>query len=1382
MYLFQGGLDQTPSAFVGQDFDNFLAASPENNNEDTGSVGFMNPSDLTIKRERTDPGPTTGNLLRSSRSSASSSSSSASAQYEARNVSSASSSAATTKAQNTQAWNSGINGLSMPTTDQYYGDSSMSGLDQDFEDSNQQMASAFDFDTAASTPSGFDAASMVTMKPNPAINPFKRSATMTNFSNIKSSASQMAARQPQFFLGSREASPLSAMLPSTTNHSPWTKNSPSSGLEETFNHITMNGDSPGNATLSPNMQFNANGFPFDNDLSGTPSSFNKDMTSPPSTIHSGDGNPHLTIYPTSLKSRVETQIPIKMILFPLPPNVKKLRLPTHTVSKPKFLAKPEVERSPEVYELSTSLVCTSAMQDPLRRERALARARGEDLSPYTRPSPASSSGSHNSSRDDDEKPLNGGEVRICTGCIQRERKRASRKKQKKPDEEELFQKDEEKRVVVFNTSEIKDWVEVTKENHSSADGVPLPPAGAMQVELPMRIACYCRHQNEKMGFQVIFTIKDFREKVVAQAMTNSIMITDDHKTHNAPAPTQTNNVSQLPSAPQLPGAGVFSTSGMELSNAASNGNKMFKQSFSTTDLHGLQHNFNPNYPMTPISNPFAVPAPISAVTSGTMTPRNLSRPASPSGLTGPTSKRRKQSGSGKLPTGLTMTRLDTSQMTPGGAATVPNTAAHSPFVPHMPLFVSPGDRSYQMSNRPQPPFSTSPPTPNGNDGNFPVNINRSFSLENIPRQAMMSAPPSRQPSRPNSPRQASSRNSFGANDPQFGQAVNNGLMGHPSRRPTPIIHKLVPAEGSVTGGTEVTLLGNGFYQGLEVMFGDTEATTTTFWGEKCLNCIAPPALTPGVVAVMFKHEHPQYSAMQQQSQTRHSVFTYIDDREVEILRLALKTLGRQMQHPTDDPYSAAQQLLQQTQQQQQQHQQQGMWPQQGGYSLSGTGHQRQTSGMIPSDTVRLESTMLNMLHYAKTQSARNVIELDLSRPSGLTLLHLASSMGMSQFVAALISAGANPNQADNLGHTPMHLAAMHGHEQIIGRLCLAGADHRIRSLKNFIPADLATTLASHQATLRPYRHHQSRSAGNSSTLIHQRDISSGSLNSFWNYDADSHDEADSDTSNSTAEESIASQPLRSPFAQPESVTAASSRALSRRNSGQLNLPHSGQLGCDEYYQHSNTGTTNDSALMHAWRQLINTTHLQQQQLAEQIQRFQQNAHWGMPQENSLMRRMSTFLALRGDSNDASDATRDGPPPPLSPAPPAYEELYPGAPEYEGDLSLKKSSAIQAAADAAVDRHYEKYDSNVELDDRLNTTNGIMRPSVARVELRKDKKLFFFWVSYSQGSAPIDTNFSQIPLLAIVLALMIKNMGIMQVATALSEKFNGVIHRQGVEVM
>lgn len=211
----------------------------------------------------------------------------------------------------------------------------------------------------------------------------------------------------------------------------------------------------------------------------------------------------LTVHPTSLKSRVETQIPIKMTLFPLPAGVKKLRLPSHTISKPKFLAKPDTERSPEILELHTSLVCTSAMQDQEKLKRAFARARGE---PYTRAS-GSSPKSANGSQEE-EKPLDGGEVKICSGCIQRERKRASRKKQRKPDEDELFQKDEEKRVIVFNTNEIKEWAEPSQNAVPGYSDIPVPviPAGAMQVELPMRIACYCRHQNEKLGFQYVLRV------------------------------------------------------------------------------------------------------------------------------------------------------------------------------------------------------------------------------------------------------------------------------------------------------------------------------------------------------------------------------------------------------------------------------------------------------------------------------------------------------------------------------------------------------------------------------------------------------------------------------------------------------------------------------------------------------------------------------------------------------------------------------------------------------------------------------------------------------------------------------------------------------------
>ena len=310
-------------------------------------------------------------------------------------------------------------------------------------------------------------------------------------------------------------------------------------------------------------------------------------------------------------------------------------------------------------------------------QRALARARGEDLGPYTRSSPTSSMES-GSSRDDEDKPLNGGEVNICVGCIQRERKRASRKKQKKPEEEELFQKDEERRVVVFNTNEVKEWVEVSREANENDTQIANTPPGAVQVELPMRIACYCRHQNEKFGFQVIFTIKDSRDKVIAQALTNPIMITDDHKTHNPPAPVA-NAPAPLPTpGSQLPGAGVFSSTDPEQQPPAQAINaKISRPSYSMTDLHALQHNFNPNFSMTSTSNPFAIPSSMPAQNSSNFTQRNLSRPASPNGISGPTNKRRKQSGSGKLPSGTD----DDSPRHSACASTALYNAQHRRFFP-----------------------------------------------------------------------------------------------------------------------------------------------------------------------------------------------------------------------------------------------------------------------------------------------------------------------------------------------------------------------------------------------------------------------------------------------------------------------------------------------------------------------------------------------------------------------------------------------------------------------------------------------------------------------------------------------------------------------------
>ena len=227
--------------------------------------------------------------------------------------------------------------------------------------------------------------------------------------------------------------------------------------------------------------------------------------SPPSSEGSNVGKKWpcpLTIGSISGKSRVETQILIHMTLHNPPPGIKRIHIPGHTISKPKFQQKPPFEKSSDTLELSVLLVCASAMRDKEGAiERAFRRAE-EDEIPAKREDPGQSQGQQQQDEEDPERPLNGGPVVICAGCIIRERKRAARKKTKKPEEEEEWLKDEAKRVIVFNCAEVKDWClpEGTKEIPVKEHNGPL---SAMSVSAPMRIACYCRHQQEKLGFQYV---------------------------------------------------------------------------------------------------------------------------------------------------------------------------------------------------------------------------------------------------------------------------------------------------------------------------------------------------------------------------------------------------------------------------------------------------------------------------------------------------------------------------------------------------------------------------------------------------------------------------------------------------------------------------------------------------------------------------------------------------------------------------------------------------------------------------------------------------------------------------------------------------------------
>ncbi|OTB04287.1 hypothetical protein M426DRAFT_22909 [Hypoxylon sp. CI-4A] len=792
------------------------------------------------------------------------------------------------------------------------------------------------------------------------------------------------------------------------------------------------------------------------------------------TLHQGR-RPRLVVQPTPLKSRVETQIPIKLTIHHLPQGIKRLHLPTHTISKPKLLAKPVASRSPDMLELYTMLVCTSAMQDPVKLRRAYERAAAAR---HDFPSPRRTD---DGCDEEEYKPQNGGEVRICTGCITRERKRAGRKKHKKPEEEELWNRYEHERVIVFNTQEVKEWQAVTPHmlDPTGAGGPDISvPDGTVQVDAPMRIACYCRHHSEKMGFQVIFTMKDYKDNVVAQQISSSIMITDDHKTHlPAASVAQSSNpvVSPIGAAP------IPTPNGAKSIEAP----LAFNPSQPTSDIHGLSHNGAFTFPQTS-SNSIQVGSVAAA-------PRNLSRQASPTSPSGPVTKKRKASGSIKLPNNLAMTRIETSQSPPTLPPGMQNdstvtSAATSPFSPNTGSFPMNTDslfsqnQQHQLNNVGQR-FPTSPPTPNNNPGEAIFQTgNRNMNFDNAQVQQMFSAPTSTHPSRAPSPNrlmndiQTMTHTSLAQNLFRNPPVVN-------STSPGPIIYKVIPGEGPKSGGTEVTILGSGFTNhGLEVMFGEQRAATTTYWGETSLVCLVPPSSTAGMVPVTIKH--PNMPPQHLFDSNPKTLFRYIDDDETRLIRTALTVLGNKLGGKITDVADIARGIIYGSG-----NNNGGSW----GPSPNGSQNSTFNNNLEQDLSESLEVGLLRILELIDLDDSANKAKINLRRSSGQTMLHLACSLGLDRFVAGLISRGANVGMRDKGGFTPLHFAAMNNRPAIVRLLIAKGADPNMRSLSGLTPADVTQS----REVLRVLRRIESHSRSRSGDSLRSRANSASSLRSLW---------------------------------------------------------------------------------------------------------------------------------------------------------------------------------------------------------------------------------------------------------------------------------------------
>jgi len=237
--------------------------------------------------------------------------------------------------------------------------------------------------------------------------------------------------------------------------------------------------------------------------------------------------PRIHLIPDKTKTRAETQIKVQLVIDPVHDGIEYLHFPRKTLAKPKLLAsldeKKEIEAKGQSLHMDLFLVCATAVEKPDRLDQAMRRAAGKEYIPR-RPAGVAIA---ELDKEDPAHPQNGGEVLICEGCKERERKRYDRKKKRAEDEEEWWSYEDD-RVVMINEKEYKKWKDVESSDQ------PLS-SGAKQVEFAMRIACYCRHQEEKspVGYRVIFTFTNDAGALVAQHTSEIFQITDDHKNKEA---------------------------------------------------------------------------------------------------------------------------------------------------------------------------------------------------------------------------------------------------------------------------------------------------------------------------------------------------------------------------------------------------------------------------------------------------------------------------------------------------------------------------------------------------------------------------------------------------------------------------------------------------------------------------------------------------------------------------------------------------------------------------------------------------------------------------------------------------------------------------------
>ena len=847
---------------------------------------------------------------------------------------------------------------------------------------------------------------------------------------------------------------------------------------------------------------------------------------------------------------------------------------------------------------------------------------------------------------------------------------------------------------------------------------------------------------------VIFTLKDHNGNLVAQEITSSIMITDDHKAHSSlitpsPSPAYSGN-------PQFPGVGVF-----HQKPQGQHPPLPIRQIQSATDLHRLRQG------LVSSVSPCTLPAASQTQdTAATMASVSLSRPVSPSAKSGRTQKRRKANGFGMKTSSL----VTTYQQTNGGRIRQgPNSLCDDPSaaLPYDVMLSSPNiygvippavlSSSHETLDGIFHETNTNPPTPLYRRHGFFDSPQRSQSMQQIvtfPYSAYPTNSPSAEQtlapsfmahhsSPPVNGSLSDSSTSAPSEDPSSaGSSLEMLSGGTPSKAdlrertwtdlpPSPEIVRIVPGEGPKSGGIEVTFVGVGFYPGLSILFGDVHATVSLHHSATCIVCILPAIAQACTVEVRCNHD---YRGLPPAGKI---YFKYFDNDEAQLIKLALTILHHKTTGEIEDAGAIARKMVEFAQKERMQ---QNVVPLETGGQL----HQANSWNLDLTDTIDVEVTLLRLLDMIDLDDSINQPRFNKRNSNGHTMLHLSASLGFQCLAAALLARGANPDLRDKNGMSSMHMASLNNHVKILLKLRSVGGDPTLRSLHGYTPLDFALTDDVRSviiAVLEGY----SPSSSFTSTQSPRRARSGSRSTGFLEQSKQIPGTLTRNASDKSPQSQAANLALGLP------LTFSPKRTRSSHNSASAKLPFPNIRSSG--YQAGNERFFAAMAAWSAWRD----------QLTNQLQQLQQTIHRAFPtlptpnfppipnlpgyQDITVVRLLLGLVpqinlpSIARDSKDHDyhwwDLLKG------STAPPPYEELYPNDKIWGGELAdatavpmdLNTPPDVRCLSEAVHESSGVPNISNIRMTPQER--RSLMSAHEMKVKrLRSDRNLFFFWVSLS----------------------------------------------------